>query len=93
MSTVTLRRQWRARPDPIDGIRPMVFSADASDLAVSDVHVFPLEDCIALSFITALGSINVTLPAQLAREIGSGLLRLTAHDEQRDRTNRLSSNR
>jgi hypothetical protein len=46
------------------------------------VHVFAVEERIALSFITALGSINVTLPAQLARKVGSGLLRVArqGHD-------------
>jgi hypothetical protein len=38
----------------------MVFHADANDLDVESVHVFTADDRIALSFITALGSINVT---------------------------------
>ena len=75
-STVTLRRQWRPQPDPIDGIRPLVFSADASALDVTDVHVFAMEEQVAIAFITAIGSINVTVPSQLAREVGAGLLRV-----------------
>jgi hypothetical protein len=82
MSTATLRRSWRPRPDPdpLNGIRPLQFYADANELDVDHVHVFPADagDRIALSFITGLGSVNITLPLQLAREIGAGLVRLAA---------------
>jgi hypothetical protein len=76
--TVTLRRAWRPcpDPDPIDGITPLTFYSDTSELDVEAVHVFPHEDSIAVSFITGMGSINVTLPLQLARELGAGLVRL-----------------
>jgi hypothetical protein len=78
MGHVTLRRQWRPRPDPIDGIRPMVFHADADDLHVHSVHMFDTDTGVALSFITSVGSVNVQLPAQLAQELGNGLMRLAA---------------
>jgi len=39
MQHVSLRRRWRERPDPIAGMRPLVFYADADDLQVSTVHV------------------------------------------------------
>jgi hypothetical protein len=74
----TLRRRWRSRPDPIAGVRPMVFHADADDLHVASVHVFESDGGVALSFITNIGSVNVLLPPQLAHELGHGLLRLTA---------------
>ncbi len=76
--TVTLRRQWRDPPDPVDGIRPLTFYADANALDVEAVHVFPADGHVALSFITALGSVNVRLPLTLAQEVGSGMLRLTS---------------
>jgi len=86
-SNVTLRRRWRRRPDPdqLNGIRPLVFYADANELDVDHVHVFPSKDSIAVCFFTALGSVNVLLPLQLAREIGTGLLQLTAPNKQPNR--------
>src|SRR5262249_47079060 len=38
MQHVSLRRRWRERPDPIAGMRPLVFYVD--DLQVSTVHVY-----------------------------------------------------
>ena len=44
MERVTLRRQWRSPPQPIDGIRPLVFYADADALHVEAVHVFEVDN-------------------------------------------------
>jgi hypothetical protein len=44
----------------------------------SGVHIFDTEARVALSFITSVGSVNVQLPAQLAQEVGNGLMRLAA---------------
>jgi hypothetical protein len=78
MEQATLRRRWRTRPDPIDGVRPLVFHADADDLHVASVHVFDSDGGVALSFITSIGAVNVLLPPQLAHDLGHGLLRLTS---------------
>jgi hypothetical protein len=83
MERVTLRRQWRSRPQPIDNIRPLVFYADADDLHVESVHVFEVDNGIALGFVTTLGTVNVVLPGRLAREVGNGLIRLAAPDKLR----------
>jgi hypothetical protein len=57
---------------------PAAVLCDANELDVDHVHVFPADagDRIALSFFTAVGSVNITLPLQLAGEIGAGLVRL-----------------
>jgi hypothetical protein len=70
------------RPRCIDPIirelQPMSFYADASELDVSAVHVFegPDNDGIALGFVTRQGTVNVTLPLRLARQLADGLHRL-----------------
>jgi hypothetical protein len=40
--------------------------------------MFDTDAGVALSFITSVGSVNVQLPAQLAQEVGNGLMRLAA---------------
>jgi hypothetical protein len=65
--------------DPtIRELQPMVFYADASDLDVSSVHVFTIPDSndIALGFVTRQGTVNLTLPPRLARQLADGLDRL-----------------
>jgi hypothetical protein len=59
-------------------MQPMVFHTDASDLDVASVHVFTSPDSndIALGFITRQGTINLTVPPGLARQLSDGLHRL-----------------
>jgi hypothetical protein len=57
---------------------PLTFQSDTADLDCSVVHVFDTESgAVVLSFLTARGSINVSLPAPLAFELADGVTRLT----------------
>jgi hypothetical protein len=72
------RRQAEVVPQ-LDQLRPLAFYADTHDLLVSAVHVFPDDygHGIAVSFLTASGSVNVLLPPELASQLGGGLSKLS----------------
>jgi hypothetical protein len=81
-AALTVRRTWRPRPDPINGLRPLVFHADADDMHVHTVHVFPTDDGrIGITFITHLGAINVAIPTSIVNEVANGMVRLAADIE------------
>jgi hypothetical protein len=78
---VTLQRQWRPRPDPIDGLRPMSFHSDHDELHVHTVNIFPISGGIAINFQVTPGSINVVVPGSMVRSLGNGLVRLASQCE------------
>jgi hypothetical protein len=71
------RRQAEVQPQ-LDQVRPLTFYTDTADLLVNAVHLFVADEGhgIAVSFLTAHGSVNVLLPPELAAQLGAGLSKL-----------------
>jgi hypothetical protein len=68
MAKARLHRRYTPQLEQLDQLRPLSFYADRAELQVNALHVFPDDDGhgIAISFLTAHGSVNVLLPPELA---------------------------
>ena len=77
MDHVRLRRQLHRQRQHLAELQPLQFQSDRADIDVSVVHVFDTDSGdIVLSFVTATGSITVTLPPGLAAEMAAGVTKL-----------------
>jgi hypothetical protein len=76
--SIRLRRQRHQQHQAsIAELRPLTFATDSSDIDCAVVHVFDDEaGNIALSFVTARGSIVVRLPPGLAADMANGVTKL-----------------
>jgi hypothetical protein len=66
-------------PDQVASLRPLTFSdaSAAAELLASTIHVFATDDAmIGLSFVTAAGTVNLTLPPRLAAQVADGIQKL-----------------
>jgi hypothetical protein len=91
-ATIQRRRlQWPKRQAVIDSLSALTFQSDTAAMDVQVVHVMVAEcerQLIAVSFQTALGSINLTMPVDLAGEMGEALCDLAQQlaSERRSKT-------
>jgi hypothetical protein len=80
----------RQRQRSITEMQPLQFKTERSDLDCSVIHAFDTEDSdIVLSFVTAIGSVTVKLPDELAAQLAGGVLKLLrAHLKSAQMTDR-----
>ena len=69
------RRRFKYPHHPfLDSLKPVqTFKSDEYELLVHTVHCFVEPDHVALSLLTAAGSVNVKLPLRLAEQLGAVL--------------------
>jgi hypothetical protein len=77
MDRITVRRRQHRH---LTEMQPLQFKSDTADLNCEVVSLFDdFDRSVVLTFVTAIGSIHVRMPSDLASDLASGLADLTRH--------------